>query len=879
MPRRRRKTLGQRLLPLLRVVGWTVAVCAVLLLIVVAVVEVGFDPNRLKPDLAAAVARATGRELTLRGPIELELGLPPTLAMSDFALANAAGGSRPEMVTVQRLQARVALLPLLIGRTEVNDLSLEHVDVLLETDAHGQGNWRLQSQAAPAEADQPAPAAASADQPTGPSRGTGRYSIRSLRIDDLHVAWRNGETGRTADWTVPRLRAEAEEVGRSMLVEGEASANGKPLRLRGEIGPLARLFDRSATLPWPVQLLARNDAVRLEMQGTVVPRANRGLGYDLRVSAAISDPTPLAGFLPLPTPDMHEATLSARISDSDGAMPAISNISFRASDLLVPSLLPDTLIQHVDFAAAGPELPIIGDVQVQYNDTPIHVSGSVSNFSALLSDALPKQSVAVELNGDAGGALLTLKGIARSLRPLTGVEMALQMRVASIRAMGPLFRTTLPNWISLAVDARLDGRFDRNGTLTLSRLTATLPQVDFAGTLKVTNGPRPSVTGSLTSRQFDLDDLLKGFSAPPTSPIELPGRRPQEETWRLQAPLPPPKPTSLIPDDPLNLGWLGYADVDVKWDAATVKAGSATYTNLTSRLLLRDSKLVVDPLTAQSGADTLGGRLAVDASVAEPRIETRLRFPALPLQTVATMLQQAASANGVLFFDADLRGSGRTPHAIAAALDGKIGVAVSDGEVDNALVGGLAADVLKTAKLPDNVISLIGKTRLHCLAARMEFAHGRATLAPFVADTAKLLLEGRGSIDLGPETLALRLRPTLRTGPGIVVPVDLAGTLLEPKWSLADLPVPAAGGKLAGVLSAVVGAAAASPAADPCPAALVAVRGEPAPAAVPAAPPPGAAPAAAAPTASAAPPAPPAKPAPPPGKLPKPADVLRSLLN
>ena len=119
-----------------------VAGAAVGLLVVLPAIGAGialarFDPDSLKPRIEAAVQQATGRRLTLAGPIGLKLALVPTLTVEGAALANMPGGSRPEMARVRRVEVELALLPLLRQRVEVRRLRLVEPDILLETDAAG----------------------------------------------------------------------------------------------------------------------------------------------------------------------------------------------------------------------------------------------------------------------------------------------------------------------------------------------------------------------------------------------------------------------------------------------------------------------------------------------------------------------------------------------------------------------------------------------------------------------------------------------------------------------------------------------------------------------------------------------------------------------
>src|ERR1700712_3450372 len=107
-----------------------------------------FDLNTQKDRIVDAMRRATGRELVLAGPLRLSLGWTPIIEAEDAALSNRSGGSRPQMATVARLRASISLLPLLSGRVEIESVRLDRPDILLETDAHGIGNWQFQRPAA-----------------------------------------------------------------------------------------------------------------------------------------------------------------------------------------------------------------------------------------------------------------------------------------------------------------------------------------------------------------------------------------------------------------------------------------------------------------------------------------------------------------------------------------------------------------------------------------------------------------------------------------------------------------------------------------------------------------------------------------------------------
>ena len=70
-------------------------------------------------DLTALLQRevksATGRDLVVAGPVDLQISLTPSIDLQDLRFANASWGSRPEMVTLRRVELEVDLLALLGG--------------------------------------------------------------------------------------------------------------------------------------------------------------------------------------------------------------------------------------------------------------------------------------------------------------------------------------------------------------------------------------------------------------------------------------------------------------------------------------------------------------------------------------------------------------------------------------------------------------------------------------------------------------------------------------------------------------------------------------------------------------------------------------------
>ena len=96
----------------------------VLLAIAAAVVVILLartDFDRYRSEIAHQLSRVVGREVQLRGPLALQIGLTPSIRVEDVTLANAPGRSPTEMAKIGRLWLEVDLWRLLEGQLALRD--------------------------------------------------------------------------------------------------------------------------------------------------------------------------------------------------------------------------------------------------------------------------------------------------------------------------------------------------------------------------------------------------------------------------------------------------------------------------------------------------------------------------------------------------------------------------------------------------------------------------------------------------------------------------------------------------------------------------------------------------------------------------------------
>jgi AsmA protein len=159
------------------------------------------NPNDFKPRIVKAVKEATGRDLALPGEIKLSVFPAIALELGPASLGNPPGFATRPFVAVEHLDLHVKLLPLLHKELRVGRVEIEGLDLRLEKNPAGKGNWEDFGGKG---------AAASAPTSPGGSLGdVGGVLVKNSRVSygDLAADQLNLEVGRIAAGTSTAIKA------------------------------------------------------------------------------------------------------------------------------------------------------------------------------------------------------------------------------------------------------------------------------------------------------------------------------------------------------------------------------------------------------------------------------------------------------------------------------------------------------------------------------------------------------------------------------------------------------------------------------------------------------------------------------------------------
>lgn len=302
-----------------------IAAIAVLVLIVATVVAVPFfiDWNRFKPDIAAAVRDATGRELTIDGDIEISLGTTVGFAVSDIRLSNAPGMATPDMMMIGAVRGQFALWPLLSREVVIDSFVVVEPSLFLEVDAEGRPNWTFE----------PAPTAEAKGEAPGDARGVPLNDLRlgDIRIEKGLVSYIDTSRGQAIQARDINVLVALAGIESALTIDGRLSLNDEPVTVKVTLDSPGKLL---AGERFTVATALRTKQLSFDLNGGVLQSPVPGFDGDMAL--AIGSVGELAAWLgqPLSTdqPDPGSLRVTARLT-ADGAKVVLEEARIKGKGL------------------------------------------------------------------------------------------------------------------------------------------------------------------------------------------------------------------------------------------------------------------------------------------------------------------------------------------------------------------------------------------------------------------------------------------------------------------------------------------------------------------------------------------------------------------
>jgi AsmA protein len=454
------------------------------------------------------------------------------------------------------------------------------------------------------------------------------------------------------------------------------------------------------------------------------------------------------------------------LGGAPGKLPPLGAITLKAGAGDLGWLLPDLRLEGLELIVPPEGEAKLSGALTRAGNTA-RLDANLGEIGKLLQGAEAPLPITARLA--AGHASLNLRGSIARPRDLANGQFDLTLDA--------------PDAAGLRGAARLEWRDPQH--FSVPRFQLTSPALVANAVLTLGLAGRPNLTGRIDVSRLDLDAL-----SPPTT--------------RSEAPAAPAAPAAtsgdgrVIPDIALPVASLMALDAELRLAFSGITSRNLRQAAVQTNLRLSNGALALAPFNLTIPAGRVAGQINVNAAANPAQFGLRLRSEGAGLDLAALSgALDGLGLRGQGELAADLHGAGATTRAIAASLNGDIGLALVNGRLEQGAV--LDALGAMLALLSPNSQRL-GAVELRCMAIAFGAEQGLAQSRALFMDSAIGLINGQASINLRDESLGGRLNSNLRVfGLAVRAPFNLGGTLAAPRIGAA--PGAALGQNATGLLT------------------------------------------------------------------------------
>lgn len=362
-----------------------------------------FDPNDYKDEIQQLARDKANLELQLKGDIGWSLFPWLGLELTDATLASADSPDKP-FANLRLLGLSVRVLPLLRREVQMSDIRVDGLDLTLQRDDKGRGNWEGVGQPAKRDATPTAaPTEPTAQPPVADATAQAgqplKLDIDSLTISNSRVDYQDAKSGQQFSAEGIELTTGAIREGADIPVKLLAflGSNQPVLRAKTELQGLLR-FDRTLKRYQLQDLKLAGEASGEPLNGKTLTFASQGQLL-LDQSAQVAEWTGIKL-----SANQLRALGELKLRDLDKTAQLEGNLSLAQFNLrefldgigiVLPAMRDNTTLSRFEMSTRLAGTP----TSINLNDLSLKLDDSTFSGNLALSD-IAKQALRLQLKGD-----------------------------------------------------------------------------------------------------------------------------------------------------------------------------------------------------------------------------------------------------------------------------------------------------------------------------------------------------------------------------------------------------------------------------------------------------------------------------------------------
>jgi len=363
--------------------------------------------------------------------------------------------------------------------------------------------------------------------------------------------------------------------------------------------------------------------------------------------------------------------------------------------------------------------------------TTLHAQGG-----ALLSLRSAEKPYPIKANGIFGKTRASIEGMLLDPLHFKGQQLNFTLAGNDLAVLFPLIGVPIPP----TPPYRLSGFLDHiDQVWTFSRFNGVIGQSDIAGNFSVDRNKQPQmINADLVSKQLLMKDL-GGFIG----------------AKRGSQPSPtPPANDRVLPTEEFSFEKLAAANADVYFRGEKIISQTTPLNNMSAHLVITDGKLTLTPLDFGVAGGNVISYIEMDSRQSPIVTQAKITAKGLHLVQLFPGLSLAEADTGTMGGRAKLIGSGNSVARMLASANGESALIMDGGSVGELMLR------LSNLDIANSFLVLLGddnQVPIRCMVSNFKAVDGDFIVKDMLLDTAKVNIVGTGNINLGDESIHLRL--------------------------------------------------------------------------------------------------------------------------
>lgn len=756
------------------------AVLAFLIITLVVLVFAGITVNLdfMRRGVEVAASKALDRDVSIRGPVELEFSNWPALDISDVVVSNVDGGSSPYLLNAGFARMQLGIFPLLKGEIDIADITAKNVTLNLESDAAGNPNWAFGApdKAAPENATK-VDGAANQDvqelQQGSEKKRIHFTALDHLSLTNISVNYHDAALNKSLSFVLETLQGAAAE-GEAIDLKLYGRVQDKEYNLVLDGDSITDLLDKGT--PWGFETSGEIFGKQVGGKGNMLlsgeqPVVDLALGArDIDVGAVLA----ALGLVEGMQASLGDVGIDITVTgDSLQEVLSKSSLVFVVKEgnwkVAIPNTDASFHINSLDGKIAveeGNNISMVLDGAIEEVPMKLLITGA-----PLVEYVTNQEELPMSIDAEILESKFSFDSLIQLPISSTDMTFSLDVSIQKLNRFNELLNLDLPPIGPVSLGSKLD---IQPQAYDLSALNIKVGESSLDGSFKLDlSQDKPRLDIALLSEHLQFDDFSKGRpeQASETTADEGDGQaEPDAENEELAEQSQEREGKSVLSYEVLNA-----FDADISVAASEVLSGEDKLGSANVKLAISNANLLVEPITLEVPGGRFDASIDYTPSPTDLALKVKADIEEFDLGVLVRRQKPDSDMGGKLYLDVDLNATAPDLASIMSNANGHLDFGLvpenfSAGIIDLWAVNLLSAIMDKSTEKD--------QSEMNCVVLRTRLEGGVMEEEAIYLDTTNMRIAGKLDIDFNTHDLEIKLAPKPKRPEffSVAVPIQVKGT-------------------------------------------------------------------------------------------------------